>query len=97
MTGFAKSDEKCEWVVIGKKYIAFSYFCNLLVVECISLSSTKKHSRKNTLPIKYLPSVFLLSVTLGKGVVECKKTFVECLGHSTNNTSLVVNSVPHTR
>jgi hypothetical protein len=48
-------------------------------------SSRKKYSTKNHLQIKYLSSV-----TLVKDFTECKKVFVECLGHSAKNGSPVV-------
>jgi hypothetical protein len=49
-------------------------------------SVRKKHSAKNLLPIKYLPSV-----TLVKAFAECKIVFAECLRHSAKNAIPVVN------
>jgi hypothetical protein len=47
--------------------------------------SEKKHSAKNPLPMKSLPSV-----TLGKAFAECKMAFAECFRHSTKNAIPVV-------
>jgi hypothetical protein len=47
--------------------------------------SEKKHSAKNPLPMKFLPSV-LCRV----GFAECKIAFAECLRHSANNAIPVV-------
>jgi hypothetical protein len=63
------------------------FICRVLFDTRQSLCrvSEKKHSAKNPLPMKFLPSV-----TLGKGFAECKIAFAECLRHSAKNAIPVV-------
>jgi hypothetical protein len=61
-----------------------------LTLDKVFAKCPKKHSGKNPLPMKYLPSV-----TLGKAFAECKIAFAECLRHSAKNAIPVV--VEHRR
>jgi hypothetical protein len=63
------------------------FICRVLFDTRQSLCrvSEKKHSAKNSLPMKSLPSV-----TLGKAFAECKIAFAECLRHSAKNAISVV-------
>jgi hypothetical protein len=61
--------------------------CFLTLGKVFCRVSEKKHSTKNPLPMKSLPSV-----TLGKAFAECKIAFAECLRHSAKNAIPVVLS-----
>jgi hypothetical protein len=92
----------CFFLIFSILNLPSVFLCRVLFDTRQSLCrvSEKKHSAKNSLPMKYLPSVLcqvlhsakpLPSVTLGKAFAECKIAFAECFRHSAKNAIPVVS------